>query len=117
MRITEKCGTCGQHCTDAYDCRINVDLARDGVDPSVYRNPLAGDETSRIAREHEARCAECSKSAVGVMFTAGVPQDVPLCRKCGNAPKYAGWKSQSLTTAASATGRMIRSTVKGGARS
>ena len=35
------CGTCGCHCAGAADCRVNVDLARDGVSREVFANPLA----------------------------------------------------------------------------
>lgn len=59
------CGTCGSYCTSPADCAINVDLARDGVDPAVYRNPVPDypqDETARIAREHEAAFTALSEA-------------------------------------------------------
>lgn len=58
MDITQTtCERCGWHCTDAADCKINQDLRADGVDTSVYRNPLAEDWTTRHARTHEAAFA------------------------------------------------------------
>lgn len=56
---------------------------------------------------------ECGKPATGIMFTKGVAADVPACKKCGTT-KYKGWSSQSLNTAASAMGKMIRDRVKAG---
>jgi hypothetical protein len=57
-------------------------------------------------------CKDCGQPAIGIVFTKG-SEDVPTCKKCARAPKYAGWDSQSLNTAASATGLMIRNMVKG----
>jgi hypothetical protein len=57
-------------------------------------------------------CKECGNPAVGVMFTKGNPDDVALCKPCGRKPKYDGWNSQSLNTANSPTGLMIRNMVK-----
>jgi hypothetical protein len=35
------CPRCSAQCADEYDCQINRELAADGVDPSVWNNPLA----------------------------------------------------------------------------
>lgn len=58
-------------------------------------------------------CTECGKPAIGIVFTKGVAEDVPLCKKCSNTPKYAAWQSQTFNTANSPTGLMIRNLVKG----
>lgn len=34
------CETCGWYCTDAYCCRVNIELARDGVEPQNFWNPV-----------------------------------------------------------------------------
>jgi hypothetical protein len=58
-------------------------------------------------------CKACGGPAIGIVFTKGNPADVPLCKKCGRAPEYKGWMSQSFSTANSATGQMIRANLKG----
>ena len=61
----------------------------------------------------ETMCERCRQPAVGVMFTKGAAEDLALCKRCGLAPEFRGWASQSFTTADSPVGRMIRARVKG----
>ena len=37
-RGCEPCDRCGSACLDRQDCDINIDLARDGVEPSAFWN-------------------------------------------------------------------------------
>jgi hypothetical protein len=54
---------------------------------------------------------ECGRPAIGIVFTKGDPRDIPVCKKCQRA-NYPDWNSQSLNTAASPTGLMIRTHLK-----
>jgi hypothetical protein len=58
-------------------------------------------------------CRECGKPATAIAFTKGNPEDVPLCKKCANSPKYKSWMGQTLNTADSPTGRFMRAHLKG----
>jgi hypothetical protein len=60
----------------------------------------------------ETTCKECGKPAIGIAFTRG-SDDVAVCKSHANTT-YKGWRSQTLSTAASPMGRIIRSRVQSG---